>query len=288
MRQTERSWISLKYEGLIRFCHICGRLRHAHLKKRPCNHSLCPVVLKDGLKYGAWLSVESVKGLASIFSDKPASKSHQLKDIADERHWHRMVEKNVNGLYGIDFSSRTPPPQSGTPRPSAIKGQKRQTVKQNNLLSLKALKTTGHEANTPNPQVYNFGPKIIHNPRFTLFWDDPPRSMTLHQDFKSRQMVACGSSLDTHLITQQDTPLQPLLADPEGNSAIEIDSSSLDLNLLANPTRVNSETPVLLDSVISSHINKRQKGMRQRIEAEPRSTRKPKAKVLRPKVGGPI
>lgn len=112
--------------------------------------------------------------------------------------------------------------------------------------------------------------------------------MMLHQDFKSLQIVAYGSSLDTHLITQQDTPLQPLLIDPEGNCTIEIDSSSLDPNLHANPTRVNSETPVLLDSILPSHVNKRQKGKCRRIEAEPRSTRKPKAKVLGPKVGGPI
>lgn len=125
--QTECSWISLKYEGLRRFCHICGRLGHAHLKKRPCNHSLYSVLLRDDLKYGAWLSVKLVKGPTSILSDKPASKSYQLKDIADERHWCRMVEKNVDGFYGIDFSDRTPPPQSGTPKPSAIEGQKKQT-----------------------------------------------------------------------------------------------------------------------------------------------------------------
>lgn len=203
-----------------------------------------------------------------------------MKDIADERHWRRMIKKDGDGLYGIDFSGRTLPPQPHTPRPSAIEGQKRQTVTQNNSLSFKALKMTGHGANISNPLVYNSALGIIPNLRFALFWDDPPRVMTLYQDFKSCQMLACGSSLDTRLITQHDTLLQLLLADPEGNSAIEIDSSSVDMNLHANPTRVNSETPILLDSVLPSPVSKRQKGKRQRIEAKPRSTRKPKAKVL--------
>ncbi|KAH0995705.1 hypothetical protein GBA52_019569 [Prunus armeniaca] len=34
MRQTERSWICLKYEGLIRFCHICGRLRQRSFEEK--------------------------------------------------------------------------------------------------------------------------------------------------------------------------------------------------------------------------------------------------------------
>ncbi|PQM40424.1 hypothetical protein Pyn_20730 [Prunus yedoensis var. nudiflora] len=95
-----------------------------------------------------------------------------------------------------------------------------------------------------------------------------------------------GSRLEAHLITQPVTFFKPvtnsqlLPADPEDNSAATRVSSSEALISHAPPSMVCSVSSEVMDGDLFSPIIERQKGKRQRADAEPSQRESPKLRCL--------